>query len=323
MMAFLRKQSSLLSLLAAVLLGCRLPDWGASGGYLRTEITTQVGVVIIFFLQGLCLPREQFREGIADARLYGFVLGWNFLLAPLVGIGVAFIGSLWLPQELTWGILYLAVLPTTIASAVAVVAMAEANVAGAVFSTALSNILGVFIVPLWVSVLIVAGSQEALELGSLLGKLFLLIILPMLVGQLLHGFAKPILPKIKPYTKLLNSGIIHFIVFAAFANSMQSDTWGQFSVPVLLSLIMLSLVFLGLVSALVWWTSGFVGMPEESRIAAFFCGSQKTLAAGIPMAATIFAGLPIADKLGILIIPLLVYHPSQLVLASLVLQRKR
>ena len=320
-MNFLKKQSVLLGVLGAVLLGWLFPEWGASGGYLRSEIVTKVGVVIIFFLQGLGLPYEKFREGVADIRLHFFSLGWNFLLAPLLGIAFAALGAFWLPQEVTWGLLYVSVLPTTIFSAVAFVAMAEGNVAGAIFSTALSNIAGVFITPLWVSVLIIAGSPVDFDLGSMLGKLFVLIVLPMVAGQALHGLAEPLLSKLKPITKPLNAWIINFMVFAAFANSMQSDAWGQFSVHTLLILVALTLAFLGIVSGLVWWSSGLVGMSRDSRIAAFFCGSQKTLAAGVPMATTLFAGLPIEESLGILLIPLLIYHPSQLILASIVLNK--
>jgi len=44
-----------------------------------------------------------------------------------------------------------------------------------------------------------------------------------------------------------------------------------------------------------------------------FCGSQKTLAAGIPMAQLIFAGHP---AMGLILLPIMIYHPLQLILCS-------
>lgn len=316
-----KKQGFSLCLIGAVALGWLMPDWGASGGILRTEISTRAGVMVIFFLQGLLLPRERFAEGLADGRLHAFVLASNYILAPLAGIAVAAIGALWLPRELTWGILYLAVLPTTISSAVAFTAVAGGNVTGAIFSSALSNILGVVVTPLGVSLLIMEGSGEGLAYGPLFGKLFMLIILPMAVGQVLHGPSARIHTSIKRWSGPLNSGIICFIVFAAFANSAHSAAWTQLGFAQLAGLMALALLFMATTSWLTWAAAGKLMRTHASRIAAFYCGSQKTLAAGVPMAAAIFTGLPAAENLGILLVPLLVCHPAQLLLASAMLPR--
>ena len=42
------------------------------------------------------------------------------------------------------------------------------------------------------------------------------------------------------------------------------------------------------------------------------CGTQKSLATGLPMATVIFGGA----SLGVLIIPLMIYHMCQLVICS-------
>ena len=36
------------------------PEIGAHGGLLKSEITTKLGVMAIFFLQGILLPTEKF-----------------------------------------------------------------------------------------------------------------------------------------------------------------------------------------------------------------------------------------------------------------------
>ena len=41
---------------------------------------------MIFFLQGLWLPTHELAAGYLPKRLHVFVLGWNFVLFPLVTI---------------------------------------------------------------------------------------------------------------------------------------------------------------------------------------------------------------------------------------------
>ena len=52
--------------------------------------------------------------------------------------------------------------------------------------------------------------------------------------------------------------------------------------------------------------------PREDRVAIQMCGTQKSLATGLPMATVIFGGA----SLGVLIIPLMIYHMCQLVICS-------
>jgi sodium/bile acid cotransporter 7 len=60
------------------------------------------------------------------------------------------------------------------------------------------------------------------------------------------------------------------------------------------------------------------GLPEEDRIAALLCGSKKTLASGVPMAHLIFGPHP---ALGLILIPIMLYHPFQLAVGGLLSQR--
>ena len=51
----------------------------------------------------------------------------------------------------------------------------------------------------------------------------------------------------------------------------------------------------------------------EDRIAAVFCGSKKSLAAGVPMAQVMFGAHP---SLALILLPIMVYHPLQLVVCG-------
>ena len=58
--------------------------------------------------------------------------------------------------------------------------------------------------------------------------------------------------------------------------------------------------------------------PIEDRIAVVFCGSKKSIAAGVPMAQVIFSGDP---RLGLILLPLLIYHPMQLLICGVLAGR--
>ena len=60
------------------------------------------------------------------------------------------------------------------------------------------------------------------------------------------------------------------------------------------------------------------GLSREDKIAAMFCGSKKTLASGVPMAKLIFGAHP---GLGLILLPIMIYHPLQLVICGVLAQR--
>ncbi|GHH15780.1 MULTISPECIES: bile acid:sodium symporter [Sphingomonas] len=83
----------------------------------------------------------------------------------------------WVDPVLLSGMLYLTLLPSTVQSSIAVTAMARGNVAAAVCSASLSNLLGIFLTPLLVGVFLhVAGG----------GAVALQLLLPFLAGHVLR-----------------------------------------------------------------------------------------------------------------------------------------
>lgn len=319
-MVWLRKNHFTLLLIAAVALAFAFPGAGRKGGYLHAELTTRLGIVLIFLMQGLSLATTALAAGFFKWRLHLFAQSWNFLLAP---------GLLWLfllaarplLEPAAWsGFWYLAILPTTVSSAVALTAVARGDTAGAIFNATLSNLLGVVLVPLWTLWLFSAGeSGGGATFGELLRDLSQLILIPLIAGQLLRPIVHACawFARLLPGFRTLSGVIIVFIIHAAFAESVATGSWNAHGWAFVLKLVLLVAVFLALLAAAVWWTSPLAGRDPATRIAAFFCGSQKTLAAGVPMANAIFAGTAI--DLSLLLLPLLTYHSLQLLLAGFLL----
>jgi sodium/bile acid cotransporter 7 len=65
------------------------------------------------------------------------------------------------------------------------------------------------------------------------------------------------------------------------------------------------------------FTSRRLGFSKEDEIAIVFCGSKKSLASGIPMAKVLFA----PTSLGMIILPLMLFHQIQLMVCAVLAQR--
>lgn len=324
MIAFIKKNLFLFGLVAAVGLAFVFPVLGADGGPLRADLLSKLGVMVIFFLQGLSLRTGELVAGFHQARLHLFVQGWIFLVSPVVLFGTGLLLHAVGHGELAPGFYYLGLLPTTIASAVAFSTAAGGNVAGALFNTTLANVLGVFWVPLGCLVLFAAGGGlQGQLIGPLLLKLTWLILLPLVVGQGLRPLLskRAFFRKVVTKFKYINHGIILFIIFTAFSGSVLDATWEGIPAASLGWLFALTLAAVLVVHGMVWISSGWVLAHPADRISALFCGSQKTLAAGAPMAVAIFQdnGQLGGINLSLLLLPLLCYHPLQLFLAAVVL----
>lgn len=326
MRRLLASNAFLAGLLAAVLLAFLFPRLGAADGPLRAGLLTNAGIMVIFLLQGLVLRPAELARGAGHFRLHALVQGWIFILAPAVLIPAGLLLRAIGHPDLGAGFLFLALVPTTISSAVAFTSAAGGNVAAALFNTTLANVFGVFWVPAGCLLFFsVAGGATAQLLLPLLAKLTWLILVPLLAGQLL----RPLLhraawfPRITRRFKVVNHGIILFIVFTSFAQSVLKETWRDVPASALALVLLLSLCAVLLIHAGAWIASGCLLREPADRVTALFCGAQKTLAAGAPMAAAIFSADGGLDgiALGPLLLPLLCYHPLQLLLAALLLPR--
>ena len=314
-----QKHGFTLALVGVLFFAAIYPNPGIEGGLMRSEWTTKIGVWVIFLLQGLSLPGKELARGYRPLRLQAFVLVWNYLFFPLVVLLGLFCFNSWLSPELALGFGLLSILPTTIASAVAFTALAGGRVASAICATVFSNLLAVLIVPLWAALYLQAGDASPLPVLPLLGELTLLIVFPTFIGQALLACLPGLAQFLAKSAKRVSAIIILFIVYCAFAESLASDQFSAFSLHEWTILLFGSIGLLLLVSVLVWCSSAFLKLSYSERIAAFFCASQKSLATGLPLVTVILAVCPesISTHTGVLLLPLIVFHPLQLVLASI------
>jgi sodium/bile acid cotransporter 7 len=165
-------------LIGAVLLGSLLPVRGVAAQAL--DSATLAAIFLLFFLHGVRLPREALKSGLTDWRLHLAILGVTYLVFPAIGLTLRALAPGLLTPALWAGILFLCALPSTVQSSIAFTSMAGGNVAGAVAAAAASNLLGVLLTPLLVSLMLSASGADFNAAGIV--KIVLLLLLPFVAG---------------------------------------------------------------------------------------------------------------------------------------------
>lgn len=301
----LRIDGFVLALFGTLVLAWLLP---ALGSQLSALHVNKLGVTLIFFLHGLALPAEALREGTRQVKLHALVQASTFLLFPCLGLLV----SLALPESQRAGVLFLSALPSTVSSSVALTAVARGNVAAAIFNASLSSLLGVVLTPLWMQLLL-GASGASLPLGKVVLDLALYLLLPFAVGQALRPWLREQAAKHKAAIAKVDRGSILLLVYTSFCDSINGGVWQRHGLVAALVAFTVAFLLLCVVLMLTASAANAAGFARAERITAVFCGSKKTLAAGVPMAQLIFGAGPTA---GLIILPLLTYHTLQLIVCS-------
>ncbi len=307
----------LLGMLAAVVLASLFPQYGRAGGVLHTEITTNIGIALVFFLHGIGLPLESLRRGLLAWRIHLVIQGLTFVAFPLLWVVLDTAGGRWLPPDLRLGFIYLCVLPSTISSSVAMTALGRGNVPVAIFNATLSSLLGIALTPLLISLL--ANTETGgLSLWDTMLNIAELLLLPIVAGQLLRPLIGHWFSKIKRYTNHIDRLVVLLLVYGAFCNSVASGLWQQHGVGLIAVTFVGAALILGIILTLSRLLARALGFKREDEVAIVFCGSKKTLASGVPMATLIFGAHP---GLGMIVLPIMLYHQLQLFVCSLLAHR--
>lgn len=302
----------LLGMLLATLLAYFIPSFGATGGGMHAEIVINVGVFLVFFLHGVNLSSEQIKHGLKNWKLHIMVQLFTFLVFPVIWfLSNKLLGSQ-VPALLMLGFLYLCALPSTISSSVALTGSAGGNVPAAILNASMSSVFGIFMTP-WLVSLVVGTGNGGIDLGSTLLDLCIMLLLPLVLGQLVRPLLGKFFARHKKYTNLIDKIVILLLVYAAFCNSMVSGMWQTQGNTVILMAFVGSGVLLAVILLLTTSTAKLLKFNHADKVAAVFCASKKSLAAGAPMAALIFGDNP---GLGLILLPIMIYHPLQLIVCS-------
>ena len=308
MLARLLPDRFILWLLAAVLLGARLPVAGAAA--VAVDWLTMAAIFALFFLHGVRLPREALISGITDWRLHLAILAITFAVFPLAGLGLSLALPDLLAPQLWAGLLFLCALPSTVQSSIAYTSIARGNVAGAVAAAAFSNLLGVFLTPLLVALILEAQGAEVSLSGIV--RIFVLLFLPFLIGHALRPWLLDLVAHRPTLTTFVDKGTILLAVYGAFSAATVEGVWGRLPAAEIAVLAAILLALLALILTTAWAVGRTGRFSYECRAAILFCGSVKSLASGAPMARILFPGA----AAGLMLLPIMIFHTLQLIVCA-------
>lgn len=304
-----------LTLIAVVVLASLWPLQGAVAH--AFDVLTTAAIALLFFMHGAKLSRANVVAGLSHWRLHLLVLAFTFGLFPVLGLLLKPLFAWSLSPELAVGMLFLCTLPATVQSAIAFTAMARGNVAAAVCSASASSLIGVFITPLLVSWLVVPGGVSGGGALDAVIHIMEQLLLPFAAGQLLQPWVGGFVQRHASTLKMVDQSSILLVVYTAFSAAVIEGLWSKVPAPMLLALVVASCVLLAIVLFITTWGSRKLGFSKDDEITIVFCASKKSMASGVPMAKVLFA----APAVGMMILPLMIFHQIQLMVCAVIAQR--
>jgi len=304
-------------MIVAVVLAFVYPQPGAHGGFLHPEVLNKLGIALVFYLNGLSLSMTSLRQGATRWRVHVLIQFSTFLIFPLLGLGLMQIGQGWMSPDLLLGYFYLCALPSTVSSSVALTVAARGNVPVALFNATLSALIGVMLTPLWMA-WAMGHEGQPLDVLPVVIDLLIWVVVPLMAGQLSRPWLNAWAARHKAQINIVDRLTILTLVYTSFSDSVQQGIWTQYGSSVLIQVLVVSCLLFFLIYNFTQLAARLMHLPEEDRIAAVLCGSKKTLASGVPMAHLIFGANP---ALGLILIPIMLYHPLQLAVGGVLSQR--
>ncbi|PZT92945.1 MAG: bile acid:sodium symporter [Citromicrobium sp.] len=295
-------------LVVAMALAAIVPVTGASRG--SAQMVVNVAIFVLFLLNGIRTARGDVAAGMRNWRFLLPLVLWVFGAMALIGLGASLLTQPFLPALLAAGLLYLGCLPSTVQSATSYSSLAGGNVALSVIAAALLNLLGVFVsAPIFLAL---GGSGEGAIGSDAVMKIVVMLIVPFALGQIVQGRMRGHVLRHRQGIVWLDRGIIAAAVYVAVSGAVEQGI-GSRVAPAGWGVLALAIAaFLALAHAGSWLASGWAGLTWADRIAFLFAGSQKSAAIGVPLATILFP----AEVAGFIVVPLLLYHFAQLVVAA-------
>lgn len=303
----------LLLLLSTVAVATVLPVSGQAASIVSNVSTG--GVVLLFFLHGVRLPRENLLAALVHWRLHLLILSITFGLFPLFGLGLATALPGLLPPQLWVGLLFLCALPGTVQACIAFTSIGRGNIAATVASAAASNLLGIVLTPLLIGLLAHAHGSGISLAGA--WKIVLQLFLPFTLGHALRPMLGDWATRQGKILTLCDRTTIMLSVYSAFSLAVIGGIWHSVPVPTLLVLVGICLVMLLLAFSGTLLLARALGFNREDVISIQLCGSLKSLVSGVPMARVLFTG----PEIGAALLPVLIFHQMQLMLGAWLARR--
>lgn len=297
------------ALLATVVLASLFPVSGEAAVNLSNIATA--AVMLLFFLHGVKLPRENLVAALKHWRLHVLILGITYLLIPVSGLALSKLWPSLLPDNLWTGVLFLCALPSTVQMSIALTSVGKGNVAASVTSAAASNLLGVVLTPLIAGLLLHAQGGDGMSVAGI-WKVAKQLLLPFAAGHLLRPWLAAWASRQKTLISWSDRLTILISVYSAFSAAVMDHIWSKVPLTTLLIVLGVCFALFSIAMFVAFQGTKMLRLPAEDTCTSLFGGSFKSLVSGVPMARVLF---PPAE-IGVIILPIMIYHQMQMMLGA-------
>jgi sodium/bile acid cotransporter 7 len=306
MLSFLRQRWFLIGLVSVLVAGI---VWPAVMRPVTTLFSSDAILATVTFVMALPLETGVLWRAVRRPGPAWLGTLLNSGLAPPLG----WLASRVLPVELAVGVILATTVPSTLASAAVLTRRAGGNDAVCFLVTMITNLTCFLIVPMWLLLLI--GVRAEVDFRAIVLKLFLFVVLPIVVAQILRQWAT-IGASATRQKALLGGvaqvGILLMVLVGAVDCGERLERLGSDSVVSSGNLLLMVATVVAVHGLLVFAGfifSGMLTIGRDDAIAVAFSGSQKTLMVGAFLATAV---APLA------ILPMVAYHAAQLVIDTLI-----
>ncbi|KAK2519207.1 Slc10a7 [Columba guinea] len=172
-----------------------------------------------------------------------------------------------------------------------------------------------FYFKVWFLLAAVLGSSSSVPFTSIFSQLFMTVVVPLIIGQIVRRYIKDWLERKKPPFGAISSCVLLMIIYTTFCDTFANpnidlDKFSLIIIVFIIFSIQMSFMFL----TFLFSTRNNSGFTPADTVAIVFCSTHKSLTLGIPMLKIVFAGY---EHLSLISVPLLIYHPAQILLGSL------
>lgn len=305
----------ILALLISILLAWFIPQ---GPEIIPLKTITDIGIGFIFFFYGLKLSPEELKLGFYNYKVHILIQLSTFVLFPLLVLSLIPFFDGGTDSDLWLAIFFLGALPSTVSSSVVMVSLAKGNIPTAIFNASLSGLIGVVVTPLWMSLFL--KGDAGFEFSTVLQKLFLQVILPLLIGLVMQRFFGSMARENSKKISFFDKSVIVLIVYSSFCAAFNSKLFLSVGWNDLLKLSVIVIGLFFLVYHSIEFFSRAMNLNVEDRITAKFAGTKKSLVHGSVMVKIIFGN---SAGNALFLLPIMLYHILQLVVIAVFAEKYR
>ena len=270
---FLAKNWFFGAMFLILVVGLQLPVLGGT-----IKPFTKPLIFSAMFVMGIRQDFSAFISSIKNLKAILFCLFSSFLVMPLLGYAIGKLFFSTNPLMFT-GVMISSAVSTTMVSAIVWTSITKGNESLAMVLSIITSIACVFAAPLVLYVSLKATIE--IPVIKMIKDLFIIIILPVVISQLIRHFLKMDYKKLSKISKILGQVIILSVIL------MATSTPKGFGIMVILSVLCAAVIQYLTISIFSYKVSRLFSNKGDA-IAIMYCSSQKALSTAALISMTYF-----------------------------------